>query len=150
MESSLPLPTENRLAGDVPKSIIEERARGNGICSRPKKLDNSRTIGSALGIRMTWTPSCLTMRPASRCRLPFAASLLKEPSGSPVGKEGLRNYFVRGLEAYPNLNFVLHDVLFGLNTVVLYYANHKGAKTAEFMEVDAARKVIRVVANYSE
>jgi ketosteroid isomerase-like protein len=81
---------------------------------------------------------------------PVAASLLKESSGTIVGKEAVRNYFVHGLEVYPNLNFVLHDVLFGLNTVVLYYTNHKGTKTAEFMELDARRKVIRVVANYNE
>lgn len=80
---------------------------------------------------------------------PVAAGLLKDASGTVVGKDALRGYFKRGLEAYPSLNFILHDVLSGLNSVVLYYTNHKGTKTAEFMEIDAAGKVIRVIANYS-
>ena len=80
---------------------------------------------------------------------PVAASLLNDPSGTVSGKEALRSYFRRGLEAYPNMKFTLHDVLWGLSTVVLYYTNHKGTKTAEFMEFDANGKVIRVVANYS-
>lgn len=80
---------------------------------------------------------------------PVVATLLKDPSGTVIGKEALRDYFQRGLQAYPNLTFVLHDVLCGLNTVVLYYTNHKGTKTAEFMEFDSNGKVIRVIANYS-
>jgi predicted ester cyclase len=80
---------------------------------------------------------------------PVAANLLNDPSGTVGGKEALRSYFQRGLEAFPNLTFVLHDVLSGINSVVLYYTNHKGTKTAEFMEFDANGKVIRVVANYN-
>jgi predicted ester cyclase len=80
---------------------------------------------------------------------PVAAQLLKTLDGKVVGKAGLRAYFQRGLEAYPDLRFVLEDVLWGLNSVVLYYSNQKGARTAEFMELSAAGKVVRVVANYS-
>jgi ketosteroid isomerase-like protein len=80
---------------------------------------------------------------------PVAASLLNDPSGTVRGKEALRVYFQSGLEAFPNLKFTLHDVLWGLSTIVLYYTNHKGTKTAEFMELDSDGKVIRVVANYS-
>ena len=39
--------------------------------------------------------------------------------------------------------------MWGISSVVLYYVNHKGTKTGEFMEFDGDRKVIRVVANYS-
>jgi hypothetical protein len=60
----------------------------------------------------------------------------------------LRAYFQRGLEAYPELHFSLQDVLWGLNSVVLLYANQKGTSTAEFMELSAPGKVARVVANY--
>jgi len=80
---------------------------------------------------------------------PVAANLLNDASGNVTGKEALRSYFLRGLEAFPSLTFVLHDVLSGINSVVLYYTNHKGTKTAEFMEFDAHGKVIRVVANYN-
>ena len=80
---------------------------------------------------------------------PVVAALLKDPSGAVTGKEALRSYFQRGLEAFPNLQFTLHDVMWGLGSIVLYYTNHKGTKTAEYMEFDANGKVIRVVANYS-
>jgi predicted ester cyclase len=80
---------------------------------------------------------------------PAAATLLGKSDGKVVGKAALRAYFQRGLEAYPELNFRLEDVLWGLNSVVLYYSNQKGTRTAEFMELSATGKVARVVANYS-
>lgn len=78
---------------------------------------------------------------------PVAANLLKDPEVK--GKAALRAYFKRGLEAYPNLVFELQEVLWRVSSVVLYYLNHRGTKTAEFMEFDAEGKVVRVVANYS-
>ena len=80
---------------------------------------------------------------------PVAAQLLGTSDGRVVGKASLKAYFRRGLEAYPELNFRLADVLWGLNSVVLCYTNHKGTRTAEFMELSAIGKVARVVANYS-
>jgi predicted ester cyclase len=80
---------------------------------------------------------------------PAAAQLLGKSDGKVIGKAALRAYFQRGLEAYPELHFHLEDVLWGLNSVVLYYTNQKGTRTAEFMELSAAGKVARVVANYS-
>ena len=80
---------------------------------------------------------------------PTAAKLLNDPSGSVTGKEAVRRYFERGLEAYPNLTFELLDVMRGISSVILYYRNQKGTKTGEFMEFDANRKVVRVIANYS-
>ncbi|MGH8457252.1 MAG: nuclear transport factor 2 family protein [Stenotrophobium sp.] len=80
---------------------------------------------------------------------PVAAKILNDPSGTVTGGEALRAYFKRGLEAYPGLKFELADVMWGLASVVLYYANQKGTKTGEFMEFDAGGKVVRVVANYN-
>ncbi len=80
---------------------------------------------------------------------PVAARLLGTPDGRVAGKADLRAYFQRGLEAYPELQFHLEDVLWGINSMVLYYTNQKGARTAEFMEVSASGRVVRVVANYS-
>ncbi|HEV2351228.1 MAG TPA: nuclear transport factor 2 family protein [Terriglobia bacterium] len=80
---------------------------------------------------------------------PVAARLLEVNDGKVSGKENLRAYFRRGLEAYPELRFQLEDVLWGLNSVVLYYTNQKGTRTAEYMELSAAGKVTRVVANYN-
>ena len=81
---------------------------------------------------------------------PVAAQLLGTSDGKVIGKANLRAYFQRGLSAYPELRFGLEDVLWGVNSVVLYYTNHKGTRTAEFMELSASGKVVRVVANYGD
>jgi ketosteroid isomerase-like protein len=48
---------------------------------------------------------------------PVAARLLETPEGRISGKTHLRAYFQRGLEAYPNLQFHLEDVLLGVHSV---------------------------------
>ena len=63
---------------------------------------------------------------------PVAAKLLRTADGKVVGKANLRAYFERGLEAYPELHFRLADVLCGINSLVLYYTNQKGTRTAEY------------------
>jgi predicted ester cyclase len=80
---------------------------------------------------------------------PVAARLLGTLDGKVVGKTNLRAYFQRGLDAYPDLRFHLEDVLWGVNSIVLYYKNQKETRTAEFMELSATGKVARVVANYN-
>ena len=81
---------------------------------------------------------------------PVAAQLLGVPDGKVIGKPSLREYFRRGLEAYPQLHFELHDLLAGQNSLVLYYTNQKGTRTGEFMEVSDDGKVTRVIAHYSD
>ena len=80
---------------------------------------------------------------------PVAARIVGDPNGTVRGKRALREYFRRGLDAYPNLHFDLLDVMRGLGSVVLVYTNQNRTKTAEFMELDREGKVTRVVANYS-
>jgi hypothetical protein len=80
---------------------------------------------------------------------PVAAKLLSDPCGTIAGTEGLRRYFKKGLEIYPELSFELLDVMWGISTVVLYYRNQVGTRSGEFMELDSDGKVIRVVANYN-
>jgi predicted ester cyclase len=80
---------------------------------------------------------------------PVAAQLLGTPDGKVIGKTSLRAYFQRGLETYPELRFRLEDVFCGVASVVLLYANQKGTRSAEFMEISATGKVSRVVANYT-
>jgi hypothetical protein len=80
---------------------------------------------------------------------PAAAQLVGASDGKIVGKANLRAYFQRGFEAYPELHFRLEDVLWGVNSVLLYYTNQKGTRTGEFMELSANGKVARVVANYN-
>jgi hypothetical protein len=81
---------------------------------------------------------------------PAAARVLNEPCGIVTGIGALRSYFQRGLEAFPNLYFELLEVYAGLSSIVVVFSNQRGTRTAEFMEFDAAGKIIRVVANYSD
>lgn len=80
---------------------------------------------------------------------PVAAQLFGTPQGKVVGKANLKAYFQKGLAAYPDLRFDLENVFWGVNSVVLCYANQRGTRSAEFMELSASGKVVRVVANYS-
>jgi hypothetical protein len=80
---------------------------------------------------------------------PTARQLLGDPAGEVKGKEALRAYFEKGLQAYPHLRFELLDVMWGVSSVVLCFLNQKGTRTAELMELDPAGKITRVVANYS-
>lgn len=79
---------------------------------------------------------------------PVAAERLGDPSGTVRGKAALRRYFEQGLAAYPELRFDLVDVMWGIGSVVLYYVNQRGTMTGEVMELDAAGRVTRVLANY--
>ena len=47
---------------------------------------------------------------------PVAARILSDPSGTVKGREALRAYFKKGLEAYPNLRFDLIDMMWGLSS----------------------------------
>ena len=80
---------------------------------------------------------------------PAAAKLLNDPSGTVAGLPALRDYFQRGLDAFPNFHFELLEVLTGVSSVVLLFKNQRGTHTAECMELDAQGKIIRVAANYS-
>ncbi|MDD5128676.1 MAG: nuclear transport factor 2 family protein [Candidatus Omnitrophota bacterium] len=80
---------------------------------------------------------------------PVALKVLNMPSGMVKGKDALRAYFAKGLEIYPDLKFELLDMLWGVNSLILYYRNQKGVKAGEFMEVNPEGKVIKVVANYN-
>ena len=80
---------------------------------------------------------------------PVAARLLGAPGGKVVGKEKLRAYFQRALQAYPDLRVSLQDVLWGISSVVLYYTSQVGTHTGEFMGVSGTGKVTRVIAHYS-
>ena len=81
---------------------------------------------------------------------PVALKLLSG-DGTVRGKPALREYFRRGLDAYPELRFDLIDALWGTETIVVYYVNNvRGNKTAEVMLLNAAGKIQRVWANYDQ
>ena len=79
---------------------------------------------------------------------PIAYALLGEAEVH--GIESVKRYFLRGLQAYPNLKFEILDVLFGVGSVVLYYNNQNGIKAGEFMQLNREGKVFRMYAHYGE
>jgi predicted ester cyclase len=82
---------------------------------------------------------------------PVALQLSKNGDGVLQGKSALREYFRRGLQAFPTLHFDLIEVFWGVETIVLCYANQvRGDKTAEVMQLTPAGKVNRVWANYDQ
>jgi hypothetical protein len=81
---------------------------------------------------------------------PIALKLLSG-DGTVRGKAALRDYFLRGLETFPDLRFDLIDALWGTETIVVYYiSNVRGSKTAEVMLLNSAGKIRRVWANYDQ
>jgi predicted ester cyclase len=81
---------------------------------------------------------------------PIALKLLGG-DGTVRGKSALREYFLRGLAAFPDLRFNLIDAFWGIETIVVYYINNvRGSKTAEVMLLNPAGKICRVWANYDQ
>ena len=81
---------------------------------------------------------------------PVALKLLSG-DGTVRGKAALREYFLRGIQAFPDLCFNLIDALWGVEAIVVYYINNvRGSKTAEVMLLNPAGKIRRVWSNYDQ
>jgi hypothetical protein len=79
---------------------------------------------------------------------PLIVKLFNKPNGTITDKNQLRDYFIKGLAAYPGLHFELHHVLEGLNSVVLVYKSVNNTLSAEYMELNENGLVSRVKAHY--
>jgi len=80
---------------------------------------------------------------------PFIPLLKFNDSGIITSKDELARYFKIGLDAYPELNFKLHNVFGGINTVVLYYESVNNRMAAEVFELNDQGKAVNVFCNYS-
>jgi hypothetical protein len=80
---------------------------------------------------------------------PFVERLLGDATGAVRGKQPLRAYFARGLAAYPDLRFELLEVLWGVDSVTLYYRSVRGLLAAEVMCLGPDGRVGRVLAHYN-
>jgi predicted ester cyclase len=79
---------------------------------------------------------------------PLIIKLNINPEGTIKNKSDLREYFLKGLTAYPDLHFDLHSVLSGKDSVVLYYESINQTMSAEFMQLNNEGKVTVVRAHY--
>jgi len=81
---------------------------------------------------------------------PLVSKLVGRSEGTIRGKAALRDYFARGLQAYPNLRFDFMRLYSGVRSCVVEYRSVNGLLSAELMELDAQGKVRRVLAHYSD
>ncbi len=75
--------------------------------------------------------------------------LLGDPTGTVRGKAALRDYFARGLAAYPDLRFTLQRVLTGVDSLTLCYRSVNNLDAAEVMRLGPDGRVARVWAHYA-
>ncbi len=80
---------------------------------------------------------------------PIAVKLLGGESGVVTGKDALRAYFEKGLAAFPDLRFELTEVYAGVGSILVLYRRPNGPEGAEFMAVNSAGKIERVIAHYA-
>ena len=80
----------------------------------------------------------------------FVAKLTAQSEGVLRGKAALRDYFARGLQAYPALRFEFIRLYPGVRSCVLEYRSVNSLRAAELMEFDHQGKVRRVLAHYTD
>lgn len=79
---------------------------------------------------------------------PLIKRINNDPTGCIRGKENLKAYFTRGLEAYPDLHFELYHILEGVNSIVLYYKSINDKLSTEMMVINEKGLVSEVRAHY--
>ncbi|HAX75899.1 MAG TPA: nuclear transport factor 2 family protein [Cyanobacteria bacterium UBA11372] len=80
---------------------------------------------------------------------PFIVQLMNDSRGKIKGKSALREYFAKGLAAYPELRFELKQILVGVDSIVIYYRSVKNLLAAEWMLINEEGLVVSVRAHYS-
>lgn len=81
---------------------------------------------------------------------PFITSMVGEPSGTLKGKERVAEYWKGALEQIPDLKFEIVDVLFSINSVVIYYKAVLGKMGAEILLFGNDGKVIESIDHYDK
>ncbi|MGI0488676.1 nuclear transport factor 2 family protein [Pantanalinema rosaneae CENA516] len=80
---------------------------------------------------------------------PFIQAIAGNPTGRLKGKENVREYWQRSLEKFPNLHFELLDVLFSVNSLVIYYKSVLEKRAVEWFWFNEDGKVLTAIAHYS-
>ena len=69
---------------------------------------------------------------------PFIVTVMNDPSGTLRGKAKIREYWARGLERFPDLEFELIDVFVGVRSLAIYYRAILGKLATEVLFFDEA------------
>lgn len=81
---------------------------------------------------------------------PFLTRLADNSCGTLRGKWALKAYLAKGLAAYPDLDFVLKNVFFGVHSVVIQYQSVNNLNASEVFEFDENGLVRRVQCHYDK
>ena len=71
-----------------------------------------------------------------------------DSSGTLEGKAKIRIYWAKALTLLPDLHFTLIDIFVSPDSIVVVYANERGAKICEYLRLDAAGKIVQGSANH--
>lgn len=66
------------------------------------------------------------------------------------GFKAVKNYFTKGLQKYPSLQFTVLDILYAKQSIILYYVNQDGIKVGEFMQFNDTGKIAIMYAHYNK
>lgn len=80
---------------------------------------------------------------------PFIPKIADEPSGTLKGKTAIGAYWNKAIELYPDLHFELITTLVGVDSITLYYQNHRNQLAAEVFLLGSNEKVVKAFAHYS-
>jgi ketosteroid isomerase-like protein len=80
---------------------------------------------------------------------PLAANFTPDASGVIRGKDALRTYFVRTLNAYRDLRFELDAAFAGVSSVAVAYSGVGDRRAVEVMELGEDGRVRRVTVHYA-
>lgn len=81
---------------------------------------------------------------------PLIVKRMGIPEGRLQGKLKIREYWSGAFKVYPDLKFILKDVLFGVSSITIYYTGATGGSVAETFLFDNKGKVVKAYANYAQ
>lgn len=82
-------------------------------------------------------------------RSPFIPKLVENASCTIHGRDGLKAYLARGMEAYPHMRFQLHRVGVGVDSIALNYIGVDGALANEVHVLNEGGQAVDVRIHYS-
>ncbi len=71
-----------------------------------------------------------------------------DSTGTLEGKAKIRNYWAKALTLLPDLHFTLIDLFISPDSIVVLYANERGAKICEYLRLDPQGKIVQGSANH--
>ena len=79
----------------------------------------------------------------------FVVQLIGNPDGRITNKDDLRQYFLKALTTYPQLQFQLINTYLSPDSLIIHYQSVNQRLAAEYFQFDSNGKIIRVKAHYS-